>query len=41
MQDLEGAIPVYRDIHIGELRPLPIVPTKIEDQKFLRILTKE
>ena len=41
MQDPEGMIPVYRDIHIGKLRPLPIVPMKIEDQKFSRILTKE
>ncbi len=32
---------MYREIHIGELRPLPIVPMKIEDQKFSRILTKE
>src|SRR5260221_819757 len=40
-QDPEGAILVYREIHIGELRPLPIVPMKIEDQKFSRILTKE
>ncbi len=30
-QDLEGVIPVYQDIHIGKLRPLPIVPTKMED----------
>ena len=40
-QDPEGAIPVYRDIHVGDLRPLPIVPTKMEDLKFSRILTKE
>src|SRR5260221_13297010 len=41
MQDPEGTIPVYQDIHIGKLRPLPIVPMKMEDQKFSRILTKE
>src|SRR5260221_5510902 len=41
MQDLEGMIPVYRDIHVGDLRPLLIVPTKMEDLKFSRILTKE
>ncbi len=41
MQDPEGTIPVYRDIHVGDLRPLPIVPMKMEDIKFSRILTKE
>ncbi len=40
-QDPEGMIPVYREIHIGDLRPLPIVPAKIEDIKFSRMLTKE
>jgi len=41
MQDLEGTILVYREIHIGDLRPLPIVPVKMEDIKFSRMLTKE
>ncbi len=41
MQDPEGTILVYRDIHVGDLRPLPIVPMKMEDLKFSRILTKE
>jgi len=41
MQDPEGTIPVYRDIHVGDLRPLLIVPMKMEDLKFSRILTKE
>ncbi len=40
-QDLEGMILVYREIHIGDLRPLPIVPAKMEDIKFSRMLTKE
>ncbi|SRR5258708_1833663 len=40
-QDPEGTILVYREIHIGDLRPLPIVPVKIEDIKFSRMLTKE
>src|SRR5258708_31079477 len=41
MQDPEGMIPVYREIHIGDLRPLLIVPAKMEDLKFSRMLTKE
>ncbi len=40
-QDLEGTILVYREIHISDLRPLPIVPAKMEDIKFSRMLTKE
>src|SRR5258708_11802530 len=40
-QDPEGTILVYREIHIGDLRPLPIVPAKMEDLKFSRMLTKE
>ena len=40
-QDPEGTILVYREIHIGDLRPLPIVPVKMEDIKFSRMLTKE
>ncbi len=40
-QDPEGAIPVYRDIYVGDLEKLPEVPTKMEDLRFLKILTKE
>ncbi len=39
-QDLEGMILVYREIHIGDLRPLPIVPVKMEDIKFSRMFGK-
>ncbi len=40
-QDLEGMIPVYRDIYVGDLERLLIVPMKMEDLKFSKILTKE
>jgi len=40
-QDLEGTIPVYRDIYVGDLEKLPEVPMKMEDLRFLKILTKE
>ena len=40
-QDPEGAIPVYRDIYVGDLEKLPVVPTRMEDLRFSKILTKE
>src|SRR5258708_21965836 len=40
-QDPEGVIPVYRDIYVGDLEKLPVVPTRMEDLSFLKILTKE
>ena len=40
-QDPEGAIPVYRDIYVGDLERLLMVPMKMEDLKFSKILTKE
>jgi len=40
-QDPEGTIPVYRDIYVGDLEKLPEVPMKMEDLRFLKILTKE
>ena len=40
-QDPEGAILVYRDINVGDLERLLMVPMKMEDLKFSKILTKE
>ncbi len=40
-QDPEGTIPVYRDIYVGDLEKLPVVPMKMEDLRFSKILTKE
>ncbi len=40
-QDPEGAIPVYRDIYVGDLEKLPVVPMRMEDLSFSKILTKE
>ena len=40
-QDQEGSIPQYKDIQIGDLPNLLVVPTKIEDSKFTERLTKD
>ncbi len=40
-QDPEAAIPVYKDIPIGELSELPVSPKRMEDLRFTRRFTKE
>jgi len=34
-QDLEAAVPVYRDIPIRELSELPVSPKQMEDLRFM------
>ena len=40
-QDPESVIPLYRELEIGELPKLPVVPTRLEDLKFTERLNKE
>ncbi len=41
MQDLDAAIPVYKDIQIEELSDLSVVPKQMEELRFTKQLTKE
>ena len=40
-QDPEAAIPIYRELEIGALPKLPVVPTWLEDLRYMERLNKE
>ncbi len=40
-QDPDAGIPQYREILIGDLPELPVLPVKMEDQNYTERLTKE